>query len=158
MNFISITMSTLLKKFPGLLIVAGLCSILMCECKNATPKIIRGAYQCDVTPNRERIKLEFRNNPFEYDSTAFMRILLNNNIAYCGKYQESVFINFDTLCKKDCLLEVDIRKDGSEHIFSNRDVNQITSADCKINAVFTKDNSDNMLFIITCAGIDKKHS
>ena len=147
-------MNTRLKKTTGLTIVAlGLCTILMSQCKNRAPQGSSVAYQCDIVNEREGIIFEFRNNPFMFDTTAFMKISLNNDVRYCGKYRHAVFINFDSLDRKGCSIEVNIRKDGTEYFFSNKDVYQIFSAHCKINAVFTRDNTDNMVFIISAADI-----
>ena len=130
--------------------------ILMCKCRNSTPPISHEPYQCDVLSKNERIELQFRNNPLNFDSTASMRVLVNNDITYCGKYQGLVSLNYDTSYKKGASIEVDIRKDGEQYFFSNKDVYQIMGIENKIYAVFTHDNSDNMVFIVTGNGNSKK--
>ena len=117
-------------------------------CKSKNVKDVHEKMSCNLSDKEKKIRFTIRNNPMNFDSTAFMKIYLNNKTVYCNNYSNVVHINYDTSCKAGCGIMVEVLANDRTYILGDKDIYQIRDSGNSIYAVFTQDNNDNMVFTV----------
>ena len=136
---------TMMNKYLSVFLILA---FIISGCERKKVKVVHEKMTCNLSETDKKIRFTIRNNPMNFDSTAFMKIYLNNKTVYCNRYSNVVHINYDTSCKVGCGIMVEVLANDRIYMFGDKDTYQIKDSGNSIYAVFTHDNADNMVFTV----------